>query len=296
MPIRSTRHASVIAACLVLGLLSGCDKLKAKLGKGDDAGTAAPPGAGGGVLSFLGTDFEGEITANLTTKGAAAKAGPQQLVFGIKKPKYRIDMTAGGALGANPMLASGGAFLVDAPAKKGFILVPAQKMAMVVDFEKMKNLPKGQIPGMPNAPKGTAPSQPPQIEKTSKKDVVAGYGCEIWNVTSEGKKAEVCVAEGLTWIDLSDLGWSSPELTVATVASGANRFPLRVIAFDATGAEETRMETTKIDKKALADDRFVVPSDYRVVDMSALMGGLGGLGGLPGIPSTPTGTPSKKAR
>jgi hypothetical protein len=163
-------------------------------------------------------------------------------------------------------------------------------MAMVVDFEKMKSMPKGQIPGMPNAPRGTpttAPSQPPKIDKTGKKDVVAGYSCEIWNITSEGKKMEACVAEGLTWIDLTDLGVSSPELAVGAVATEANRFPMRVISFDAKGAEETRMEVTKVDKKKLDDARFVVPPDYRVVDMAQMMGGFGS------IPGGPSFTPPK---
>ena len=288
----SVRHATLVAACLGLGLLTGCDKLKAAMGKGGDAGAAASPAAtGAGVLSFLGSDFEGEITANVTSKGGKPQSGgPQQIVFGIKKPKYRLDITGGSMPIPAPGLASGGTFLVDAPAKKGWILVPAQKMAMVVDFEKMKSMPKGQIPGLPNAPNTTptaAPSQAPQIEKTGKKDVVAGYSCDVWNVTSDGKKAEVCAAEGITWIDLGDLGWSSPELTVAAVASGANRFPLRVISFGSNGAEEMRMEATKIEKKPLADDRFAVPPDYRVIDMAALMGGLGGLPGIPKLAPKP---------
>jgi hypothetical protein len=280
---RTVRYGAI---ALCLGLLStGCDKLKGALGKGGDAGAPASSSGGGSILSFLGTDFEGEITANVTTKTKAQRDVPSQIVFGIHKPKYRID-TSGGAPSDNPQRVSGGSFIIDPPAKKGWLLVPAQKMAMVVDFEKMKTMPKGQIPGMPNAPKGTPsapPTQPPKIEKTGKKDVVAGYACDVWNILSEGKKVEACVAEGITWIDLTDLGMSSPELAVAAIATEANRFPLRVISFDAKGAEEARMETTKIEKKKLDDARFVVPPDYRVIDVAQMMGGLGGLPGGPGF-------------
>jgi hypothetical protein len=281
------RLAPAAAVLLILASSSlGCDKLKGALGKGDDAGSSSSKG--GGLLSFLGTDFEGEISANITSKKPGA-APPSQVVFGIKKPKYRVDMS-GGAAPTNTPGGAQGALLLDPPAKKGWILNPAQKMAIAVDFEKMKSMPKMNLPGMPNAPRGmptNAPSTPPKIEKTNAKDTVAGYTCEIWNITSEGKRAEACVAEGITWVDLTDLGWSSPELTVAAVASEANRFPLRVISFDAKGVEEMRMEATKVDKKKLDDTKFVVPADYRVVDMAAMMGGLGGA--FPGgnIPTKP---------
>ena len=286
----STKTAIVLVA---LTSLLGCDKLKGALGKGDADGgtTGAGTGIGAGALSFLGSDFEGEIAATVTVKAKTQKpSGPMQVVFGIKKPKYRIDVS-GGAIAENPQFASGGSFIIDPPQKKGWVLIPPQKMAMVIDFDKAKAM-KGQYPGLPGAPKGTpaVPSTPPKIDKTNKKDVVAGYTCDIWNITSDGKRAEICVAEGITWIDLSDLGMGSPELALAAVASDANRFPLRLVSYDAAGVEETRMEATKVDKKKLDDARFVVPPDYRVVDMAAMMSGLGGLGSSmprPHIPPAP---------
>ncbi|MBX3262756.1 MAG: DUF4412 domain-containing protein [Labilithrix sp.] len=280
MSSRHARHAALLVGCLALGVLSsGCDKLKAAIGKSDDAGAATSPPGSGGLLSFLGSDFEGEITSTITTKGRPPTDGPAQIVMGIKKPRYRVDLAGGPS--KNPTLAQGGAILLDPPEKKGWILVPPQKMAMLIDLEKTKSLPKGQLPGLP---KGT-PSAPPKIDKTGKKDVVAGYSCDVWNVVADGRRTEVCVAEGITWVDLGDLGWTSPELTLAAVATEANRFPLRAVTFDASGAEETRMEATKVDRKKLDDARFVVPPDYRVVDMAAMMGGLGGLPALPGTPN-----------
>jgi hypothetical protein len=276
------RTAAALVFCV--GLFStGCDKLKGAMSKGD---AGASESSSGGLLSFLGTDFEGELSANMTSK--TQKGGPSQLVFGIKKPKYRIDMTGNAAAGAAPQLAQGGSVILDPPQKKGWVLVPPQKMAMVIDFDKAKAMAKsgGPFPGAPGAAKGapSAPAQPPKIDKTGKKDTVAGYTCDIWNITSEGKKVEACVAEGITWIDLTDLGFGSPEFAVAAFATEANRFPLRVIAYDAAGAEETRMEVTKVDKKKLDDARFVVPADYRVIDMAAMMTGLGNVPNMPNIP------------
>ena len=50
-------------------------------------------------------------------------------------------------------------------------------------------------------------------------------------------------------------------------------FPLRFIAFDKAGAEESRFEVTRIDKKALAPARFEIPPGYKVVDLEQMMRG-----------------------
>lgn len=209
-------------------------------------------------LSF-GGDFEGEITMNATrTKGS----GPTQLVFGIKKPKYRVDAT-GTVQTDNPMMAGGATLLLDPPQKKGYALMPAQKKAIVIDFDKMK---ASKVPGVNTGPGTKANEPPPKVEKTGKKETIAGYECEIWYVTANsGQRTELCMADGITWIDLGDLGWSSPEMTLGAVATGANKFPLRVVAGD------SKMEATKIEKKKLDDARFVVPPDYQVIDVAAMM-------------------------
>jgi len=236
---------------LVLLLTIGCDKVKALAG-GGEGGTSSSP------LAFFGADFEGEITVATTARGAR----PTELVFGIKNPKYRVDVTGDGEHQATLLLA---------PAeKKGYLLQPAQKMAIVVDFDKARA--GANLPGLPNLrAKRRLPETPPKIEKTGKKESVAGYACEVWNVTSDGGRAELCVAQGITWIDVGDLAWASPELAAAALATEANHFPLRVVTFDAKGGEDVRMQATKVDKKKLDDTRMNVPPDYRVLDPAAMM-------------------------
>ena len=274
-----------VAAALALSLLPtlACDKLG--LGKkdgGDEGGSAA---SGEGVLSFLGGAFEGEITMLVTPK---AKASPATMVFGIKSPKARLEI-ANQAVADNPLLAQGGAVLIDPPAKKAFVLIPARKQAMVIDFEKMKAQRSVRLPGQPGG--GAVLTEPPKVEKTGKKEVIAGYTCEDWKVTSKSSRADMCVAEGIKWIDLSDLGMTSPEVALAAAASDLNHFPLRVVAYDDRNVETSRMEATKIEKKKLDDTRFAVPPDYQVVDLNAMLGALPGLGavgttggGRPGLP------------
>ena len=258
----------VVLAVLALG---GCDRLKGA--SGSDAGASSSSG-GGGLLSFLGSDFEGQITMQLSTKAKPQDDKP--LVMSLKKPKYRVDMPPHGA--SKP--AENVSVILDIPAKKATTLMHATKTAMVLDLDQLKNM-QGQFYGMaggtPSAPaQPNAP--PPTFTNTGKKDTVAGYTCDIWTMTSsDGKKGDACLAEGITWVDLGAVGGFT---SLGVFASEANHFPLRFISYDAKGAEESRVEATKIEKKKLDDSAFVAPPDYKVMDMAAMMNGM--LGGKPG--------------
>jgi hypothetical protein len=286
-PLAAKLLFAACAASVAAGGL-GCDKIPG-LGKKDaDGGTAS--GGGGGVLSFLGGTFEGEITMSVGGAGGpgAAAAAPGQppatMVFGIRSPKFRID-TLGNVGASNPLMGEGAGMIIDPPAKKAFFMMPAQKKAMVIDFDKMKSMRAG-AGGAAGQPGGAAPNETPKIDKTGQKEVIAGYECETWKVTSKSGRADMCVAEGIKWIDLGELGMASPQVALAAVAADANRFPLRVVAYDDKNVETTRMQATKIEKKKLDEARFVVPPDYQLIDMSAMLGGLQGLGGgKGGMPS-----------
>ena len=282
---------ALTSACALLGGAGGlgCDKIPGLSKKDADGGTATS-GSGGGVLSFLGGTFEGEITMSVTGAGGGKAGAPQTMVFGIRSPKFRLD-TQGDAAQGNPMMAQGAGIIVDPPATKAFMLMPAQKKAMVVDFEKLKAM-RGNRAGTPGEPSGGIITEPPKIEKTGKKEVIAGYECENWKVSSKNARADMCVAEGIKWIDLSELGMASPQVGLAAVAADANRFPLRVVAFDEKNVETTRMQATKIEKKKLDEARFVVPADYQLIDMSSMLGGLQGIGGAGGAPGFPAGLPA----
>lgn len=283
MTPRSPRALTVLVLACASFALGGCDKLKTMAGKGDaDGGTSAS--SGGGLLSsVLGGDFEGEISMQATSPGKP----PTDMVFDIKKPRLRIDAQKGipGAAGGGGIgvgAGKGAVLLVDPPQKKGWALSPAEKRAVLFDFEKLKNAPS--VPGVPDMRGAGKPKTPPKMEKGGT-DKVAGYTCDVWKITHEsGKRSEVCAAEGITWIDVTDLGWSSPEVMAAAALSDVNRFPLRVVVFGATGAVESKLEATKVEKKKLDDAQFVVPPDYQVVDMAAMMGAFRGLGGAGGLP------------
>lgn len=279
------RHALFAVTILSAVTAAACDKIPGLAKKEAEGG--APSSGGGGVLSFLSSPFEGEIT--MTVQSRAQK--PHPMVFGIKSPKVRID--ANGV--DNPSFgASNGeiSVIADPPAKKAYVLIAKAKTAMQIDFEKMKA--QRAAAGKPGT--GAVVNEVPKIEKLGTKEVIAGYECENWKVSGSKSRADMCVAEGIKWVDLSDLGMASPEVALAAAAADANRFPLRVVAYDDKGLESTRMEATKIDKKTLDPNRLVVPPDYKITDMTAIMGAFpgglpGAIPGQPGAPGLPPGFP-----
>lgn len=281
-----SRHAFGLAVMVVVGGF-GCDKIRERLSGGSAEGGA--PSGGGSVLSFLDPTFEGEITVNVTGK---ADKTPKTFLFDLKSPRARIDAAAG-QVNDNPMLAQGFAFIIDPPVKKGYVLIPAKKQAVIIDFEKAKQMKAhggGGGPGGIHA--GGTAEPPPKFEKTGKKDVVAGYTCEIVKVTTQkGERSELCVAENVKWIDLSDLATQSPELAAAAAVTDINHLPLRIVTFDAQNVETGRMEATKIEKKKIDDTRFTIPPDYQQIDLAAMLGGMAAGAGKapPGFPPSHRG-------
>lgn len=281
----------VVLGAAALVALVGCDAVKKLSGKSDGGDGA---GSGGGIFSFLDSSFEGEITMRLQSSNKPGDATTVKV--GLKSPKFRFDVTdlaKADKTGAASMgVETGAALILDPPARKGYLLMPSQKMAMVIDVDqaaKLGGMAPGAGPGKPGTP--SMPTDVPTIDKTGKKDTVAGYACDEWKVTSKSGRADLCVADGVRWIGFRDLAAASPGLGAIAFLGDVDRFPLRVVAYDANGKESGRVEATKVEKKKLEDATFVVPTDYRVMDMAAMMQGFmgaaaaGSAGKLPGSPA-----------
>jgi hypothetical protein len=263
--------AALVAASIASAGCSGCKKGAS----GADGGVTST----GGVFDFLtGGSFEGEITMRASSRSMKT---PTNLTFDLKSPKLRVDAPGSIAPG-NAMLAQGASLVMDTPKKEGFLLIPARKQAVILDLDElraMKTPPSN--PGLKAGPDlGKAPEEPPTVDKTGQKDSVAGYACEIWKLTEKtGRHADLCVADGITWIDLTALGSTSPELAAAAFVGDANHFPLRAVAYDEKNVEEGRLEAIKIDKQKLDDARFALPSDYQTIEIGQALQGLGAGGG-----------------
>lgn len=281
VPMKRTLILALVSLALV-----GCK------GRKDSADGGESSGGGGlfGGLSFLGPKpFEGEIELEIDDK-RDSKPG-RTIIYQVKQPKMRFDVPADPA---SPGLSKGAWVLVDPPQKKAYMVVDAEKRALVLDFDKMKEQGKqmGGGGGTTVSPSGGPSKPPPKITKTGKEDKVAGYSCEIWIIEEDAKKAEVCAAKGITWFDATAMGGGYKEAWMLQMTD-ANHFPLRIVSSDALG-EASRMEAKRIEKKTLDESRFKVPEGYQVMDLSALLGGLGmgaGTAGRPGIPGLGSGAP-----
>lgn len=281
-------------------LATSCSKPTAA---GDEGGAGAGPGApaapgavGAGNPAALGLafleGFEGEIDGFMKKGGVAAP--PTTMAALIKSGKFRFDLPEKLTEGsAGRMLGPKAYAIFDSGAKKLSVVSDARKQVIVLDMnksaEQIKSL--GSHPGGPGASQGT----PPKITKTGKFETVAGYKCEDWEISSDEREGTVCVAhEGISWFAIPAAMLPSERAWMLELFDGKH-FPLRFISYAKEGgAEETRLEITKIDKKTLPDSDFTYPPDYRVMDMDQMFQALGGMpGGMGGgmAPGMPAGMP-----
>ncbi len=244
-------------------MLGGCGMLK-KSGDTGEAGatassnsavtTTAAPSIVDKALSFVTgtTPFEGEITMNVSEKGKTLHT----ITYDVKGTKMRFDAPAENG----PM--SGGYVIFDSATKQMQTVNDAKKMAFTID---MNRAPQA-------AGAAAAAAKKPNIDRTGKMDTVAGYSCEIWKITNDdGGKGDLCVGKGIAF---PSFGGRNSE---AWMNELSDSFPLRAVMSDASGAEKTRMEVTKIDKKSIDDAKFQVPAGYQTMSMDQMLQGMGGL-------------------
>jgi hypothetical protein len=293
------RTAVPALAVLCSALSIGCGKVASMLGRGD----ASAGESSGGLLglskdtglSFL-SGFEGEIDlffrgTKSARPGAAAAPETINLSLFVKDKKFRMDLPNTPGPGGMPMKGFG---VLDATQMKAFLVTDTpEKMAIVFDLNKTGEQLKGfsAKPSLGGGGGSNQPSKPPpKVTKTGRKDKVAGYECEEWEIVDDSSKANVCVAQqGFSWLKIPFLGAPAEYAWMGELLDGTH-FPLRVIAFEKDGRESTRIEVTKIDKKALAANQFEIPPGYPQMTLDQMiakaMSGFGAPGGRP-----PTGLP-----
>lgn len=181
----------------------------------------------------FGSGFEGAITMHTTS----AKGPPADIVVEAKGDKLRFD-------------SQGGYGLYDPSANKVTMVMDAQKAYMDLDFAKA------------GAPQANTTADSGTIDKSGKHETIAGIDCENWTVKNpSGKRSEVCIAQGIAFFDLESL--KGGGTTLGKELREKKLFPMRSVEYDASGAETSRMEVTKVEKKSIDDGRFVVPPDYK---------------------------------
>ena len=104
-----------------------------------------------------------------------------------------------------------------------------------------------------------ASSSHPDIVRTGRKDMIAGYECEYWLMKDSGGELSACVTTGIGAFVMG--GVSEPRWSGFLRAQGA--FPLKV---SKVGAGPL-MEVTKIDPTPLDAALFTVPADYTEINI-----------------------------
>jgi len=278
--IRRTSSISLALVCMA-GLSFtqlGCSKIRSLAG-------------GGSGLSVL-KGFEGEI--GVMAKEAKEPTKTSNFTLEVKGEKVRLDLPSDLA-SKSPLGAMAGGKtwgLLSTAEKKATLVIEAQKKAIVFDLNKM--IEKAKASATPPALGGTAtpPKDPPKVTKTGKTEQVAGYECENWDIVgNDGSKATACIAnEGASWFSFPLTGIPTEHAWMMEVFDG-NHFPLRFVGFDKTGAEQVRVEITKIEKKTLPPEHFQVPADFQTMDFDQFITQMMmGLGGRPGMAPMPMGS------
>src|SRR5580658_1745175 len=266
-----------------------------------DAGAANPPPSAepapsastSPLLASLAA-FEGEI--DLVAKSWDPARPSENVNMLVHNDRIRLDSIPGtdaaSAFGGNAYL------LFRVADKKLDIVAAPRKQVFELDLsnpDNLKSLAKAApaAKGHPNA----TPEPPPKLTKTGKKETIAGYSCEDWEVTSgkdHRKKQSFCIADLASSFFHLPLPELPAEYGFAQELLDGQHFPLRVITYDDhTGAESGRLEVTKFDPHPLDPKKFEIPTGYAVVDLMQMLGAFAnGAGHIPGMPSgLPSGLP-----
>lgn len=192
--------------------------------------------------------FEGVVTYQITGHGGQKT----ELAMTIKGGLIRTDMSGEG----HQM-----AMIMDADAQKMTMIMPEQKMYMTTDMKAMSERWKGMYDSLA-----------PKITSLGTSETIAGRKCENYQVESNGKKTDLCVAKGMgTFMMPRGPMGRGPASDVAALNSEAygkyfkdGFFPLRVMDL-----EEKRvvMEATRVEPKPIAASEFQVPAGFTQMNM-----------------------------
>jgi len=276
-----------VAALVLVAAATGCHSSSSSGGGAAEstsaaaAASAAPSAAADkpGDLPTL-ADFEGEV--DMVAKSATSPA-PMPLNMLVKNSTLRFDLPQEviDSPDARAFTGGGKVYAIIKPADKTTLIVlDGKREAVLINLDTLGDQAKafrGKTPGGDKAK-----DAPPKVVKTGKKETIAGYSCEDWEITNADKsKLSTCVAEqGTSFFHFASLVVPSENAWALELVDGKH-LPLKGIAYGKDGAESGRVEVTKIDKHPLDAALFAVPAGYKQVTMEEMLGGLGGGGNVP---------------
>jgi hypothetical protein len=205
-------------------------------------GFGASDGGGPSIVSTLASlvAFEGEIDMSMSI--AMAPATGMTTSFEMKGTKIRTETK-----GIVAMVS-----ITDMEAKKSWTIDNTARTYTEIDLGKLSSASSATV-------KSTA-----KARKLGKSDTVAGYSCDLWEVTDATMDTQLCMASGLSMLAL---GLSGPFSAFARGNDAwgevlSHGFPLRIVMTDPGGKPIAKMEATRIDKRSVPDSEFAVPAGY----------------------------------
>ncbi len=227
------------------------------------------------VLSTGGGAFEGIVTAKLF---GGEKEG--QMKFAVKDHFTRLETSA---VKGNESIA--GVMILDTKSGQQIMLMPQAKAYMTINLKEFGDQVKGGSEKMGGQEKGT--DKMPKLTPTGKQETIAGYNCEHWLV-GDDQSTDLCIAKGIGYFGFGNTGQdggplkalknlnldpsvsaqieSNPELK-KFIEGGA--FPLKISQIE-KGQTKPIMEVTSVERKTLDDSLFIVPPDYKKMEIPGM--------------------------
>ena len=210
--------------------------------------------------------FEGAVTMRLSASGGDP-AG-QEIEYLLRDGKARINMNARGR----------NVSMIAVPAdKKMYMLMDAQNMYIEMSTDPADN-PRLQA-ATDAAAKKMETAGAPKITRTGKKETIAGYECEHVLIETDTESFDACNTKAFgSFVNAMGAmggmgrggrgGASTPAWQKSLAEIGA--FPLKITRKDGGVA----LEVTKVEKRAVPEAQFVIPSNYSKMNMPGRSPGL----------------------
>ena len=204
------------------------------------------------IVTASAAAFEGKVDMKLTSGPKDKDAA--EMSYRIKGERMRMDFSDASSSKKKKKKGddTSGAMIVDYKKKEMIMLIPSEKMYMVHALTE---------------PAGSAKkkSSDGEFKATGRKETIAGVDAEEYVGKSDGKIVEVWMTKEMGKFMSQQSGGprGKPAEGWEAFMQKENAFPLRVITRKKEGGpEESRMETTAIDRSKQDDALFAPPSDY----------------------------------
>ena len=215
------------------------------------------------IVTASAAAFEGKVDMKIT--GGPKDKDAAEMSYRIKGERMRMDLSDASSSSKKKKKKgddTSGAMIVDYKKKEMIMLIPSEKMYMVHALTE---------------PTGNSKKKSTDVEfkPTGRKETIAGVDAEEYVGKSDGKIVEVWMTKEMGKFMSQQSGGprGKPAEGWEAFMQKENAFPLRVITRKKEGGpEESRMETTAIDRSKQDDALFVPPADYTKFEMPSMPG------------------------